>query len=785
MGYEVVKNPQEAKHFHADLEVLFIILGNIKVRIMDTEYGLFKNDIIVINPGTEHLIEGTEESVVCTVNYSDDLLLSIFGSYEEIYFLCNSSKDSRHSYGNIRSIFRELILEYVKESAGNECLERSLLYKLLACLTKEFSVQEENRWDQTPGENRRLQQILHYISRNFSGNISLSDLAEKMYISSSTLSRYFKKQTGVYFADYVNQTRLKHAVQNLLYTEDSITKIAVDSGFSNLSVFNRLFKKTYGATPNEYRKKLKLSNIQNETEKEEIKDKLREEFSEKEDKTVYAEAEVTEGKKYKKVWGYAINVGSVNTLLLANTQYHVIYLTENLGFRYVRLWNIFSTQMMMTDGIHIENFNYDQTDIVFDFLVNHNILPFLDFGIRPKTAVYNIDSYIYYGDESVEFQTREIWEKAVTGFIRHMIERYGKENVSRWVFELSYDMDHKTPCYISENYSFFDAYSFLYHTVKGMLPDAEVGGPMAITRSANEFVKDFLRMSRKEQCVPDFVSILLFPYISEQETEGFIYGKAEDDSFENDEVDKIRDVMKEEGVECRLYISEWNYTISSRSYLNDSCFRASYYTDRIVRLWGKADMIIIWMASDWVSNYYDVKGVTNGGNGLLTKDTICKPAYYAIQFLNTLGGELLKKGDHYLITRKEANNYYILLFNYTALGGDYLIYEKGMEDPGQISMIYEGQSPMEIRISLKPMRADRYVIKRRTINPKEGSLLWEWRKFEFNNTLTSQEVKYIRQICFPRISLKKQETENGILEIQEKVGLHEIVLIHIYEERVS
>ena len=211
----------------------------------------------------------------------------------------------------------------------------------------------------------------------------------------------------------------------------------------------------------------------------------------------------------------------------------------------------------------------------------------------------------------------------------------------------------------------------------------------------------------------------------------------------------------------------------------------AYYTDRIVRLWGKADMIIIWMASDWVSNYYDVKGVTNGGNGLLTKDTICKPAYYAIQFLNTLGGELLKKGDHYLITRKEANNYYILLFNYTALGGDYLIYEKGMEDPGQISMIYEGQSPMEIRISLKPMRADRYVIKRRTINPKEGSLLWEWRKFEFNNTLTSQEVKYIRQICFPRISLKKQETENGILEIQEKVGLHEIVLIHIYEERVS
>ena len=786
MYYTIVQDPHEEKHFHPDMEVIYVVLGSIKVRIIDTEYILNKRDVIVINSGVEHIVIGKDESIICIAYYPRSVLSLLCDKAEGMFFICNSTVNLEYSYKKIRNIFQEIVLEYMKQNEQNVCMEWSLLYKLLACLIDEFAISEESQDGHVLSDSVRLQKMIQYIIQNFSRNISLSELAEKMYTSSSTLSRFFKKQTGIYFADYVNQIRMRYAVQGLLYTEESITKIAVDSGFSNLSVFNRLFKKMYGSTPNEYRKKLKQSIIQNETKKEEIRDKLREEFNERdEEKAVYTIAEVMDGKKYKKVWGYAINVGSISTLLLANTQYHVIYLTENLGFRYVRLWNIFSTQMMMTDGIHSENFNYDQTDIVFDFLVNHNIRPFLDFGIRPRTAVYNINNYIYYGDEYVEFQTREVWEKAVTSFIRHMIERYGKENVSRWIFELSYDVHHKTSCYIAENYSFFDAYSFLYHTVKGMLPDAEVGGPMVITRSANEFVKDFLRMSKNRQCVPDFVSILLFPYISEAETGGLIYGKTEDDFFENNEVDRIRGIMKKEGVECRLYISEWNYTISSRSYLNDSCFRASYYTDRIVRLLGKADLIIIWMASDWVSNYYDVKGVANGGNGLLTKDTICKPAYYAIQFLNTLGGELLKKGDNYLITKKEENNYYILLFHYRALGGDYLIYEKMLENPGRIRMIYEGQSPMEIRLSLKPMKAARYVIKRRIISPTEGSLLWEWGKFDFDSSLTSQEVKYIRQICFPRISLKKQEPKNGNLEIQEKLGPHEIILIHIYEEKIS
>lgn len=57
-----------------------------------------------------------------------------------------------------------------------------------------------------------------------------------------------------------------------------------------------------------------------------------------------------------------MNAGSCNTLLLSNMQQHVLYLAEHLGFRYVRMWNVFSVPMMITDGKHMGGYQYDRLD---------------------------------------------------------------------------------------------------------------------------------------------------------------------------------------------------------------------------------------------------------------------------------------------------------------------------------------------------------------------------------------------------------------------------------------
>lgn len=95
-----------------------------------------------------------------------------------------------------------------------QCLLHGLLYKLLDCLVENFLLEES--WDSTKANDAdaRMRQIFKYIEQNFRYNASLSGLAESMYMSASTLSRFFKKQTGVYFAEYINQMRLKYALGN-------------------------------------------------------------------------------------------------------------------------------------------------------------------------------------------------------------------------------------------------------------------------------------------------------------------------------------------------------------------------------------------------------------------------------------------------------------------------------------------------------------------------------------------------------------------------------------------
>lgn len=784
MNCTIMQSIKEALHFHMDMEALYCVMGNGTVNVGNNVFRLKKGDVIAINSGIEHSIKCGGEDVLCRVTYSHSLLSSVL-HFQNSFFVCNSVSDPGHDYDGIKTIFRDLVLERLNGENANECNLRSLMYRLLGLLIEECLLDRNKKKERgVKEEDYRVEEMMEYVHLNFGGNINLADLAEKLYTSTSTLSRLFKKNQGMYFTDYVNQIRMHYAVQGLIYSDENITKIAVDSGFSNLSVFNRVFREMYAMSPSEYRKEKR--RVVNREEHENsvmirsLRDKLKAELQEQDITGVCIS--VSEKQKYKKVWNYTINVGAISNLLMANTQYHVVYLADNLKFSHVRLWNIFSTQMMVTDGETMGNYSYDKIDSVFDFLDQQKIFPFLDFGIRPNAAVRKENDSVYFGEEGILFQNRQIWEDIIENFLRHVVKRYGKEKVGNWIFELSYDMTHMVQCYKDENYEYFRAYQYFYRTIKKFVPEARVGGPMGIAHFQKEFLREFLTKSKKYDCIPDFVSVILFPYTTVRQGDKIRYKIADSTSYEEDEVNTIHTLLDEVEVDCKIYIAEWNCSVSSRNYLNDSCYRAAYFVEKIEKLWQRVDMINLWMASDWVSNYYDVRGVANGGNGLLTKDTICKPAYYAMQFLNTLGDYFLQKGKGYIATVTEQQAVYILCWNYKGLAGRRQMECGDIDAPNQIKSIYEGKSDNHIEIVLENMKPARYIVKKHSIHPREGSLLYEWGKFNYENSLSNQDVKYIRQICFPRVGLKKVDVEEGILKFSETITPYGMMLIHIYEE---
>ena len=245
----------------------------------------------------------------------------------------------------------------------------------------------------------------------------------------------------------------------------------------------------------------------------------------------------------------------------------------------------------------------------------------------------------------------------------------------------------------------------------------------------------------------------------------------------------IKEVMERTGLGgCKLYVTEWNNTVSNRNYLNDSCFRAAYAARKIEEIWDEVDLICPWTGSDWVSSYYDTRGLANGGNGFLTKDTVRKPVFFAFQFLNDLGDKLIAKNEHCIITQK-GQNYYIVCFNFKSYGCNYFLDEESMDSPDHLKELFENKDPLDLEIVLENMpESVTYIITCRTINEENGSFLDEWKKFQYDHQMTGADVKYVRESCFPCMSRERREVKNGTLSIKKTLLPHEISLFHIYED---
>lgn len=79
---------------------------------------------------------------------------------------------------------------------------------------------DDSRFENWDSQNRiRIKNIQNYIQANYQSQISLNDLAQRLYLSNAYLSKYIKKNLGMTFIEYLNNVRLFHAVDEILYTE--------------------------------------------------------------------------------------------------------------------------------------------------------------------------------------------------------------------------------------------------------------------------------------------------------------------------------------------------------------------------------------------------------------------------------------------------------------------------------------------------------------------------------------------------------------------------------------
>jgi AraC-like DNA-binding protein len=105
--------------------------------------------------------------------------------------------------------------------------------------------------------NKKMTDIYNYVRENFSKPITLEKASRITHMSPFAFSRYFKKNCGAGFIEYLNRVRMNKACHLLRETEYQVHEIAAQCGFSSISNFNKQFRKTEGLAPRDYRAQFK------------------------------------------------------------------------------------------------------------------------------------------------------------------------------------------------------------------------------------------------------------------------------------------------------------------------------------------------------------------------------------------------------------------------------------------------------------------------------------------------------------------------------------------------
>ena len=252
-------------HFHPEFEMLYVIEGSGTRFVADSIEEFNSGDFALLGNTLPHFWRSGEKYLngngslrvkYVVIQFPSDFLKNEIQNYPEYHLIGDLLK--RASRGVWFSPgFSSQVQKKVIKIANTSGFERViLLQELLQAMAK------TNEYRLLAGElyqpeshnfsNFRLAKVMQFLNTNYQQKIELDKVAEIANLHPAAFCRFFKEKSGKPLSEYVNDLRISYACRLIIDGKLSVSQISFESGFNNLSNFNRTFKKHTGLAPTQY-----------------------------------------------------------------------------------------------------------------------------------------------------------------------------------------------------------------------------------------------------------------------------------------------------------------------------------------------------------------------------------------------------------------------------------------------------------------------------------------------------------------------------------------------------
>ena len=251
-------------HWHNDMEIIYIKKGRGTITVDLVPFQVAKGDIIVVPPGQLHTIEQFSDYSMEYENiiFKLSMLMAPQGDIctEDFFQPLKHGKllpDTRYTkesplYPDLSICLDRIDVICQDFSPGYQLAVKGQLFSFFYALSKSLHSEMNHKNNKSLD---RLKGLLKYVETNYQEKISIADAARICSFSQSHFMKFFKTSMGMPFTDYLNDYRITMASRLLISSSETVANIAVETGFENLSYFNRVFKRKYRCTPTEFRRR--------------------------------------------------------------------------------------------------------------------------------------------------------------------------------------------------------------------------------------------------------------------------------------------------------------------------------------------------------------------------------------------------------------------------------------------------------------------------------------------------------------------------------------------------
>ncbi|MDY5987791.1 AraC family transcriptional regulator [Sporofaciens sp. SGI.106] len=252
-------------HWQDSFEIIYVKKGTGYIQIDLSTFQAESGDIFVVLPGHLHGLRKFEDSRMeyeniifdksflgndvvdaCSQKYLQPLL------EEKLYFPVRIRRGQK-MYEKLSGFLDSADVLSDQKPWGYELGVKGYIQLFFSQL---FAMSREKKHHGLENKSmEKMKSVISYMEENYDGKITVEDVAAECGYSTSHFMRWFKEMTGTGFGNYLIEFRLGKAAHALRTTEATVLEIAEQSGFGNLSNFNRLFKKKYKMTPGMFRKR--------------------------------------------------------------------------------------------------------------------------------------------------------------------------------------------------------------------------------------------------------------------------------------------------------------------------------------------------------------------------------------------------------------------------------------------------------------------------------------------------------------------------------------------------